>query len=52
MLAAAAPVLRPTLTRVAIAAFGLGAVAVAVGAPPIHQIVNALPVFPSGTTAA
>ena len=33
MLAAAAPVLRPTLTRVAIAAFGLGAVAVAVGVP-------------------
>ena len=47
MLAAAAPVLRPTLTRVAIAAFGLGAVAVAVGVPPIHQIVNALPVFSS-----
>jgi hypothetical protein len=47
MLAAAAPVLRPTLTRVAIAAFGLCGVAVAVGVPPIHQIVNALPVFSS-----
>jgi hypothetical protein len=47
MLAAAAPVLRPTLTRVAIAAFGLCALAVVVGGPPIHQIVNALPVFSS-----
>ena len=47
MLAAAAPVLRPALTRVAIAAFGLGAVAVAIGVPPIHQIVNALPGFSS-----
>jgi Bacterial membrane protein YfhO len=47
MLATAAPVLRPSLTRVAIAAFGLCAVGVAVGAPPIHQIVNALPGFSS-----
>ncbi|MGH2837785.1 MAG: hypothetical protein ACRDJY_05480, partial [Thermoleophilaceae bacterium] len=47
MLAAAAPVLRTTLTRVAIAGFGLGAVGVAVGVPPIHQIVNALPGFSS-----
>lgn len=47
MLAAAAPLLRPNLTRVAIALFGIAAVGVAVGAPPIHQIVNALPVFSS-----
>jgi hypothetical protein len=45
ILAVAAPILRPSLERVAVAAFGLGAVAVVVGAPPIHHVVNALPVF-------
>jgi hypothetical protein len=47
MLAVAAPVLRPTLTRIALAAFGLVSVGVVVGVPPVHQIVNALPVFSS-----
>ena len=47
MLAVAALVLRPTRERIAIAAFGLAAVAVVVGVPPIHQAVNALPVFSS-----
>jgi hypothetical protein len=45
MLAVAAPILRPRLERVAVAAFGAGALGVVVGVPPIHQIVNALPVF-------
>ena len=45
MLAVMAPVLRPTLTRVALAAFGLASAGVVVGAPPVHQVVNALPVF-------
>jgi hypothetical protein len=45
MLAVAAPVLRPSLTRVALAVFGLGSLAVVLGVPPAHQLVNALPVF-------
>lgn len=45
MLAVAAPVLKPTLERLAVAGFGLTALAVVVGVPPFHQIVNALPVF-------
>ena len=45
MLAALAVVLRPTLERIAFAAFGLVAIAVVVAIPPFHQIVNALPVF-------
>ena len=45
MLAVAAPLMRPNLTRIAIAAFALVSAGVVVGAPPVHQIVNALPVF-------
>ena len=45
MLAAAALILRPTRERIVIAAAGFVALAVVVGIPPIHQIVNALPVF-------
>ena len=45
MLAAIAVALRPNLERIAVAGFGAGAVAVVVGAPPIHQVVNALPIF-------
>ena len=47
MLAVAAVVMRPTLERIAVAAFGVGALGVVVGVPPIHQIVNALPGFSS-----
>ena len=45
MLAVAAPILRPNLTRIAVAAFGLVSAGVVLGVPPVHQIVNALPVF-------
>jgi hypothetical protein len=45
MLAVAAPILRPRLERIGVAIFGLGALAVVVGVPPIHQIVNVLPGF-------
>lgn len=47
MLAVGALLLRPVRERVAIAAFGLGAVAVVVGLPPVHQVINALPGFSS-----
>jgi hypothetical protein len=45
MLAAAALVLRPTITRVAIAAFGALSLAVAVGVEPIFGLVTLLPGF-------
>jgi hypothetical protein len=45
MLAVAAPILRPSLERIGVALFGLGALTVVVGVPPVHQIVNALPGF-------
>jgi hypothetical protein len=45
MLAVAAPLMRPNFERLSLAAFGLTGLAVVVGVPPIHQIVNALPVF-------
>ena len=47
-LAAAALVLRPTVTRVAVALFGALWLAVALGVPPFLQIVTRLPVFSSG----
>ena len=48
MLAAAALVLRPTRTRVAVAVFGALSMAVVLGVPPVLQIVTRLPVFNSG----
>jgi hypothetical protein len=45
MLAVAAPILRPSLERIGVAALGLGALAVVVAVPPVHQVVNALPGF-------
>jgi hypothetical protein len=45
MLAAAALVLRPTATRVAVAAFGALSLAVAVGVEPLFGLVTALPGF-------
>jgi hypothetical protein len=45
MLAAAALVLRPTATRVAVAGFGALALAVVVGADPFFSVVTALPGF-------
>jgi hypothetical protein len=45
MLASAALVLRPTVTRVAIAVFGALSLAVAVGAEPFFALVTALPGF-------
>jgi hypothetical protein len=48
MLALAALILRPTRTRVAIAVFGALSLAVALGIPPVLQIVTRLPVFSSG----
>ena len=45
MLAAVALVLRPTVTRVAIAVFGVLSLAVAVGVEPFFAIVTALPGF-------
>jgi hypothetical protein len=47
-LAAAALMLRPTVTRVAVALFGALWLAVALGVPPFLQIVTRLPVFSSG----
>jgi hypothetical protein len=47
MLAAAAVLLRPTRGRLAAAFVALGAVAVVTAIPPLHQIVNALPIFSS-----
>ncbi|HEV3379132.1 MAG TPA: YfhO family protein, partial [Thermoleophilaceae bacterium] len=47
-LAAAALVLRPTVTRVAVALFGALWLAVALGVPPFLQVVTRLPVFSSG----
>ena len=44
-LAAAAVVLRPRLERVAVAGFGLLALAVVLGIPPVFEIVTALPGF-------
>ena len=48
MLGAAALIIRPTRERIAIAGFGAVCMAVVVAAPPIFQIVTALPVFSSG----
>ena len=48
MLAGVALVLRPTVERIAIAAFGFCAMAVVFGIFPIFEIVAALPVFSSG----
>ena len=48
MLAGVALVLRPTVERIAIAAFGFCAMAVVFGIFPIFEIVTALPVFSSG----
>jgi Bacterial membrane protein YfhO len=48
LLAAAALVLRPTVTRVAVALFGVLWLAVALGVPPFLQVVTRLPVFSSG----
>jgi hypothetical protein len=48
MLAAAAVILRPTASRVAIALFGGLWLAVALGVPPFVQVVTRLPVFSSG----
>ncbi len=45
LLAAAAPLLRPRLERVAVAAFGLGCAAVIFGVPPLFDLVAHLPVF-------
>lgn len=45
MLACAAVVLRPNLERLAVAGFGLGALATVTGIPPFHQVVHALPGF-------
>jgi hypothetical protein len=47
-LVAAAFVLRPTVTRVAVALFGALWLAVALGVPPFLQVVTRLPVFSSG----
>jgi hypothetical protein len=48
MLAGAALILRPTVTRVAVAVFGGLSLAVVLGVPPILQIVTRLPLFNSG----
>ena len=48
MLAVAAIVLRPTVTRIAVALFGGVWLAVVLGVPPLTQIVTRLPVFNSG----
>ena len=48
MLAVAAIVLRPTVTRIAVALFGGLWLAVVLGIPPLTQIVTRLPVFSSG----
>jgi Bacterial membrane protein YfhO len=45
MLAGAALLLRPTATRVAVAAFGALCLATALGVPPVFDVVNALPGF-------
>ena len=48
MLGAAALLVRPTLTRVAVALFGGLWLAVVLGVPPFVQVVTRLPVFSSG----
>ncbi len=48
MLAGTALLLRPTRDRVAVALYGLAAMAVVVGIPPVFQLVTHLPVFSSG----
>jgi hypothetical protein len=48
MLAAAALILRPTATRVAVAVFGAFWACVVLGIPPFVQVVTRLPVFNSG----
>jgi len=48
MLAAAALIVRPTATRVAVALFGGLWLAVALGVPPFLQVITRLPIFSSG----